>query len=140
MDKFFTQKYCDRCGKKLTGGRIMSMYNTECICMDCYTKEKKRSDYNEAKEADINAYKSGNANFKGIGMKRTYCFRKPTIEVDLSGPNGNIYSVIARAKSAMKEANISKELRDKLQERVYASDSYEEALDIISEYVNLDKH
>ena len=33
MDKFFSQQNCDRCGKPLTGGRTMSMYNTDCICM-----------------------------------------------------------------------------------------------------------
>lgn len=34
MDKFFTQKTCDRCGGSLENGRIMSMFNTECICME----------------------------------------------------------------------------------------------------------
>ena len=35
MDNFFTQKNCDRCGKSLKDGRIQSMFNSECICMDC---------------------------------------------------------------------------------------------------------
>lgn len=35
MDKFFIQESCDRCGGSLTGGRIMSMFNTDCICLDC---------------------------------------------------------------------------------------------------------
>ena len=34
MDKFFSQKYCDRCGKELTGGRTMSMFNEDCICLE----------------------------------------------------------------------------------------------------------
>lgn len=41
MDKFFSQKYCDRCGKSLNGGRIMSMFNEDCICMECKDKERK---------------------------------------------------------------------------------------------------
>lgn len=38
MDKFFTQENCDRCGESLKNGRIMSMFNKECICMDCKKK------------------------------------------------------------------------------------------------------
>lgn len=38
MDNFFTQKNCDRCGKSLKDGRIQSMFNSECICMDCKKK------------------------------------------------------------------------------------------------------
>ena len=66
MDKFFTQKYCDRCGGSLEGGRIMSMYNTECICMVCKEKEKARPDYQDALAADEAQIRQGNYNFKGI--------------------------------------------------------------------------
>lgn len=66
-DKFFTQKYCDRCGGDLTGGRIMSMFNEECICMKCKDEEKKRSDYKQAVDSDHEEIKKGNYNFKGIG-------------------------------------------------------------------------
>ena len=31
MDKFYTQKNCNRCGKPLDGGRTMSRFNTDCI-------------------------------------------------------------------------------------------------------------
>jgi len=30
--RFFTQKHCDRCGGTLEAGRIMSMFNTDCLC------------------------------------------------------------------------------------------------------------
>ena len=66
MDKFFTQKYCDRCGKDLKGGRIMSMFNTDCICLECCDKEKKDKDYKKALDADREEIKKGNYNFKGI--------------------------------------------------------------------------
>lgn len=40
MDTFFTQLNCNRCGITLKKGRIMSMFNTDCICLDCSREEK----------------------------------------------------------------------------------------------------
>ncbi len=68
MDKFFSQKHCDRCGNSLEKGRTMSMYNTDCICMDCKNEERKREDYEKAIEAEHAEIKKGNYNFKGIGL------------------------------------------------------------------------
>ncbi len=67
MDKFFTQTTCDRCGGDLKGGRIMSMFNEDCICMECKRKEQERHDYRKALEADHAEIRRGNYNFKGIG-------------------------------------------------------------------------
>ena len=66
MDRFFTQKTCDRCGGSLSGGRIMSMYSTECICLTCKEKEKARQDYKAAVQAELDEVKKGNLNYKGI--------------------------------------------------------------------------
>ncbi len=66
MDKFFTQKTCDRCCGSLEKGRIMSMFNTDCICMDCLEKEKKDKDYDKAVKAEMEEIKKGNYNYKGI--------------------------------------------------------------------------
>lgn len=66
MDKFFTQKTCDKCGGILAAGRIMSMFNTDCICMKCCEKEKHNKDYDVAVKADHEQIKKGNYNFKGI--------------------------------------------------------------------------
>ena len=66
MDRFFTQKTCDRCGGSLSGGRIMSMYSTECLCLDCKEKEKDRADYQAAVKAELDEVKKGNLNYKGI--------------------------------------------------------------------------
>ena len=66
MDKFFTQETCDRCGGSLEKCRIMSMFNTECICMVCSEKEKKDKDYDKAVKADYEEIKKGNYNYKGI--------------------------------------------------------------------------
>ncbi len=66
MDRFFMQKTCDRCGASLDGGRIMSMFNTDCICLACKEKEKARNDYKEAVRAELDELKKGNTNYKGI--------------------------------------------------------------------------
>ncbi len=66
MDNFFSQKTCDRCGGSLDKGRIMSMFNTDCICMDCLEKEKKDKDYDKAVKAEMEEIKKGNYNYKGI--------------------------------------------------------------------------
>ena len=68
-DRFFTQKTCDRCGGSLEGGRIMSMFNTDCICMDCKRRETQRSDYRQALEAERAAVMAGNRSFAGLGLK-----------------------------------------------------------------------
>ncbi len=68
MDKFFSQKTCDRCGGDLSNGRTMSMYNTDCICMECKRKETERADYKTACEFEQKAVKSGVKNYPGIGL------------------------------------------------------------------------
>lgn len=69
-DRFFEQENCDRCGKKLTV-RIMSMYNTDCICLECKKAEEQREDYAAARDAEADAVRHGNYNFKGVGLSRT---------------------------------------------------------------------
>ena len=66
MDRFFAQTTCDRCGGSLSGGRIMSMLNTDCLCLVCKEKETTQEGYGEAVEAERQAIKRGDFNFKGI--------------------------------------------------------------------------
>ena len=68
-DPFFSKTRCDRCGGPLSGGRTMSMFNTDVICMKCAAEEKERPDYQEARDAEQRAVKSGDMNFKGIGLR-----------------------------------------------------------------------
>ncbi len=68
MDEFFRKTQCDRCGGSLSEGRIMSMYNTETICLKCKETEAKRPDYRKAADAELAAVRSGNRNFAGIGF------------------------------------------------------------------------
>ena len=70
MDKFFTQRHCDKCGGDLTKGRTMSAFSEECICMECSDKEKQDKDYKKAVDADIEQIKQGNYNFSGIRGKK----------------------------------------------------------------------
>lgn len=57
---------CDRCHKP-TNITIMSMFNTQTICMDCKDSEKQHPKYKEAQQAELEALKAGNYNFPGIG-------------------------------------------------------------------------
>ena len=65
-DRFFTQKLCDRCHKELSAGRTMSMFNEQCICLECAEKEREDPEYKKAEEADQVEIRKGNYNFKGI--------------------------------------------------------------------------
>lgn len=57
---------CDRC-KKPTSATIMSMFNTQNLCLSCKDEEEKDPRYEAAREAEMNAIKAGDLNFKGIG-------------------------------------------------------------------------
>ena len=46
----------------------MSMFNTDTICMACANAERKRKDYEAAREAERAAVKAGDRNFKGMGL------------------------------------------------------------------------
>ena len=64
---------------------------------------------------------------------------KPKIHIDFDSPDGNIFTVLAHAANAMKAYGIidAKEKAVKMRERVTSSHGYEEALDIIREYVDI---
>ncbi|MBR4222078.1 MAG: hypothetical protein IKR81_13030 [Victivallales bacterium] len=66
-DNVTTHTKCDRCGKDLQRGQIMSRFNTQVICLDCADKEEKAPRYATAKAAEQDAVLRGDYNFKGIG-------------------------------------------------------------------------
>lgn len=66
--KFFTRKTCERCHKYFDGARIMSMFNTQVICMWCKDVEELHPDYEKARKAERDEYRKGNAHFEGIGV------------------------------------------------------------------------
>ena len=68
MDDFFDQEVCDRCGESLENGQIMSMFNTQTICMSCKREEERREDYQKALEEVRRQESLGNRDFEGIGL------------------------------------------------------------------------
>ncbi len=62
-------KVCQRCGEE-TIATIMSMFNTQDICLDCKKKEEKHPDYKKARDAEAEQVRQGNYNFKGIGLPK----------------------------------------------------------------------
>lgn len=58
---------CDRCLKE-ANSFIMSMFNTQLICMECKSEEKKHPRYKEASDRELEEIKKGNYNFEGIGL------------------------------------------------------------------------
>ncbi len=56
---------CQRCFKD-ANCLIMSMFNTDMICIKCSEKEKGHPNYDKAVQEDIEQIKKGNYNYKGI--------------------------------------------------------------------------
>ena len=54
----------------------------------------------------------------------------------LIGEDGNIFNLMARAARTLRENDLSEEAKE-MRERITSSDSYDEALCIIGEYVNI---
>ncbi len=67
-------------------------------------------------------------------MRRSQEQEKP--DCPLIGQNGNIYNLLGIAARTLREHG-RKDQAEKMTDRVFASGSYEEALCIIGEYVNI---
>ena len=61
---------CQRCYNK-TDVHTMSIFDVSLICIPCKDSESKHPNYAHAYSAEIEAVKSGNYNFKGVGYERT---------------------------------------------------------------------
>ena len=64
---------------------------------------------------------------------------KPKIYIDFNSPDGNIFTILAHAENALKSYNIinAKEKASEMRKRAIKSESYEDALEIIREYVDI---
>lgn len=64
---------------------------------------------------------------------------KPKIYIDFNSPDGNIFTILAHAENALKLYNIinAKEKASEMRKRAIKSESYEDALEIIREYVDI---
>ena len=60
---------CQRCYVK-TDVYTMSMFDVALVCFECADSEKDHPDYEKARNADEEAIRLGNTNFKGIGYKK----------------------------------------------------------------------
>lgn len=58
---------CDRCGNT-TSSFITSMFNTDTICHNCLEIERQHPMYEKARETELEAVRTGDYNFKGIGL------------------------------------------------------------------------
>lgn len=58
------------------------------------------------------------------------------IEVKLIGENGNIFNLVGITMKEMGKYGLKQEAQE-MKERVFSSDSYNEALNIIMEYVDI---
>ena len=54
----------------------------------------------------------------------------------LVGEDGNVFNLIALASKALKKENMNKRAEE-MKDRIFKAKSYEEALQIIDEYVNI---
>jgi len=63
----FTTFRCHRCGTETTVS-ILSMFNTQLLCVPCKDKEEQHPSYKAACEAERSANAVGNYNFPGIGL------------------------------------------------------------------------
>jgi hypothetical protein len=61
---------------------------------------------------------------------------KATITYDRSGPSGNIYAILGAVSQALRKQSRYTDFNT-LRDRVFEAQSYEEALKIIGETVNL---
>ncbi len=57
---------CDRCRKE-TDETIMSMFNTDILCLDCQEAEQHYPRYEAARREEAEACRRSDFNFPGIG-------------------------------------------------------------------------
>lgn len=48
----------------------MSMFNTDMCCPKCIEIERQHSDFQKARDAELDALLKGNYNFPGIGLPK----------------------------------------------------------------------
>ena len=62
--------------------------------------------------------------------------RKTDLRVKLTGQNGNVFNLIGIVRKALIKAN-HKDLAKEMQDRVFKAESYNDALNIMDEYVEI---
>ena len=62
---------CERCNKE-TNTFTGSYFNTEMICLECDSLERKHPEYEKAKKLEYEQVLKGNYNYEGIGLPSDY--------------------------------------------------------------------
>lgn len=68
--------FCQRCGKS-SDIHTMSMFDVALICLPCVELERTHPDYPRACDAESDALKKGDTNFKGIGYPNSNLANDP---------------------------------------------------------------
>jgi hypothetical protein len=63
-------------------------------------------------------------------------YPKPSLQ--LSGEDGNIFSIVGRARRVMRRAEIPNSVIEEMSNKVMASGSYDEALRVVMGYCDVD--
>ncbi len=108
------------------GGQLIS-----CDCGAIYTVDEKMS-----QEEIQELCKLQEIQTEADKLEIDNLIKKKEIHYDSSGPEGNIYFILAKVKLAFEREGKLAEFEE-LANRVYSSGSYEEAIQIINEYVSL---
>ena len=61
---------------------------------------------------------------------------KPKLTIDLTGPDGNVYAVVARVCTALKKAGQADKAAE-LKEKAFNQRSYEAVLELCKEYADV---
>lgn len=62
---------CQRCGVP-TSTTIVSMFNTDILCLPCHGVERSHPGYAQAREVEHEAVRAGDYNFPGVGLPPGY--------------------------------------------------------------------
>ena len=124
-------------------GGIMERYNSE----DERDEEEKR----ESKKVNVIEERTTDGPAAGIDEGGVFVLgkdgnkvrsiikdKKPIVEVELSGPSGNTVQILANAKGTLEKIGCKEEAKEMV-ERFWKAKGYEEALEVIGEYVELRK-
>lgn len=75
---FLAKTRCDRCHAPIENTKIMSIFNTDRLCYDCWKKEKQAPNYAKAVAAERTAIENGDWFFWG-SIKMAYRKARPSV-------------------------------------------------------------
>ncbi|MDY6948937.1 MAG: hypothetical protein SXG53_24855 [Pseudomonadota bacterium] len=70
-------------------------------------------------------------------MSASQAVKFPDVHVQLSGEDGNVFSIIGRVTQALRRAGCAPSEIVEFQKQVQSSQSYDDALDVVMQWVNV---